>query len=189
MKSLVTTIIFVLLLATVFTGCAIVKVPVTTTADTLDLTPPKTPTIEKCLSNEGFQTILENSHSVKKQFHSDLFVQDVALSFAYALDVSVENGKIYLNDVEYQQISYVEDYSVQLASGLLAHAEVIGDTVLSVCRTLENQKGFYVLQNGENTKYGHRIALCVLDGICYILSVSESNEVIRIHCGNVNVGG
>lgn len=186
MKKALSVLVSVLLVLSVLVGCSgnlgrKDRTPETTAAST----PPTAPSEETGITNEDFQTILANGNT---QFVAELLLQDAVLSGAYSLTVKVENGSLYLNDVLYDQIAYVEDYSVRYSAGLLASAEALGNTATDICRTLENQRSYFLLTSQSSTKYGHRVALCFLEGACYILCVSEAGEVTRIHLGAPQAG-
>ena len=186
MKKALFVLVSVLLVLSMLVGCSDNlgrkdRTPEATAAST----PPITPSEEAGITNEDFKTILTNGNT---QFVAELLLQDVVLSGAYSLTVKVENGSLYLNDVLYDQIVYVEDYSVRYSAGLQVSAETLGDTATDVCRALENQRSYFLLTSQSSTKYGHRVALCFLERACYILCVSEAGEVIRIHLGAPQAG-
>ena len=122
------------------------------------------------------------------EFRADTYAQHVAMSWWYSIDVKVENGHIYLDDILYDRVSYVEKYEFLENDHLFSDVyseEEISETL----EKIRNQKGCYVLEAKINDTTDMTYVVYDIEGTYYFLSFSDNGEVRRIHVADVGIMG
>ena len=117
---------------------------------------------------------LNNASNTKNKFVSDLYVQ-AAISWKFDLEVIIENGKVFFNGVEYDDISCVNTCNFTFTNLVIATEEEI-ETV----NKLQKSPKWYILKTNQENKIADKIAMCEIDNAYYFLSIVD-NQVIRIH--------
>lgn len=119
------------------------------------------------------------------EFCADPFLQDAALSWMYSIDVKIDmdNSKIYLNDVLYDQISYVENFKPDY--GNLVPGPYVNEKITEVLDRIDSQKGCYMLETQSESKCGKQIAMYVIEDTYYFIRFFDNGKVMRIHSGTV----
>ncbi len=124
------------------------------------------------------------------EFTAKLFFQDVGLSWAYDLNISVKEGKIYLNNVLYDQILYIETDGLIFEKGFLDIAaiqdEKNGTSIADTLNKLDNMEYCYIIKTQENRHFGEKIAIYELGDAFYFVSFYKDDVVLRIHSANIN---
>ena len=118
------------------------------------------------------------------EFRAEPFLQDIALSWVYGMDVRIENGKYYLNDILYDKVTYVEDFVPNYGTGLssMYYQE---EKYIEVLAQINNQKGCYLLETESEKSYG-TLAMYVIGDTYYFFRFFENGTVMRIHAGTVS---
>ncbi len=110
-------------------------------------------------------------------FIANLYVQDIALSAMFPMNVQHEENGVILGRTLYDKITYTEDFSPTYSVGLLLGVEENSEEA-DILDAITAQKGCYVFENEQEQK---KVVVYKMEGACYLLSFSEGNEVIRIH--------
>ena len=118
------------------------------------------------------------------EFTAQPLAQDVALSWVYSIDVKVTDGNIYLNDILYDNVSYVNDLNITYSEGLLGSANK-DEEISEILNEIKNYENCCILETDSDSKFGRKIALYDIEGICYFVSFYENGEVMRIHHANI----
>ncbi len=126
----------------------------------------------------------QNDNTVS--FRAEPYIQMPALSWEYSLDVKVVDGKIYINDVLYEQVPSSVPPIVLLSDGLLNHAAFLDDTngnqkISNTLKRIKDCESCYVLETDEDSKAGKRISVYELDNAYYFVRFFENGEIMRIH--------
>ena len=119
------------------------------------------------------------------EFRAEPFLEHIGLSWIYSMDVKMDmdNGKIYLNDVLYDQISYVEDFDLDY--GVLSPWPRVNESITEELDKINSQTGCYLLETQSESKYGQKIAMYVIGDTYYFLRFFEDGTVMRIHRGTI----
>ena len=137
--------------------------------------------LPKIVIEIGGYTDLENQTI---EFCAEPFLQGV-LSWMYSIEVKIDidNGGIYLNNVLYDQISYVE--GVKLDWGVLMPSNLINEIVTEAIDKINSQKGCYMLETASESKWGQKIAMYVIGDTYYFIRFYDNGQVMRVHSGTV----
>lgn len=117
----------------------------------------------------------------KTEFKADHFLQGVNLSWSYSINVSVDNGNIYLDGVLYKE-SYKQSHGVLVDEALIADAKTKGRE--EILNKIRDADFCYELTTDEETKLGQRIAVYKIDRTYYFVNFYENGNVLRIHAAN-----
>ena len=134
--------------------------------------------IEMMFINTGF------SCDEKIEFRAEPYLQNVALSWSYSLDVKVDNGLVYLNDILYEHITYTDNVDFSYSDAFLLSANG-NQELLYTLEIIKNQKEYYVLKTESDSNFNQEIVLVRIDDTYYFLSLYENGEVMRIHSAYV----
>lgn len=118
------------------------------------------------------------------EFRAEPFLQHIALSWVYGMDVRIENGQYYLNDILYDKVTYVEDFVLDYGTGLcpMYYQE---EKYIEVLAQINSQKGCYLLETESEKSYG-TLAMYVIGDTYYFFRFFENGTVMRIHAGTVS---
>lgn len=118
------------------------------------------------------------------EFRAEPFLQDCSLSWVYGMDVRIENGQYYLNDILYDKVTYVEDFVLDYGTGLssMYYQE---EKYIEALTQIDSQKGCYLLETESEKSYG-TLAMYVIDDTYYFFRFFENGTVMRIHAGSVS---
>lgn len=119
------------------------------------------------------------------KFSAVTYIQDISLSAMFPMDVTVENGKIKINGVIYDDVRKAHHFDIQYSNGLISAANSDPNRV-NIVQTLEMINDIDSCFILKSTNDSLSIAVYYVDGVCYLLSMSESGEVVRIHCVEIN---
>ncbi len=178
----------VLIFLLIFAGCKKTGVGISSTTEEKHTDPVQTtnavvpetlPEESKIEMKNIFRLVSDGSYTGEKELRADPYLQRGYLSWAYSLDIKIENGKISLCGITYDKISYVKGLSLSYDTSLLwgAREEEKKETL----EKIKNQEGFYMLETSGNSSFGKRIAVYYIDGSYYFSSLYENNDVMRIH--------
>ena len=117
-------------------------------------------------------------------FQAEPYIQDPALSWEYSLDIKLEDDKIYINDILYEESSLVPPV-VLYSDGFLAHANYIDETTdLTTANTLtqiKNCESCYLLETKQDSKAGQQIFVYKINNALYFIRFFDNGQVMRIH--------
>lgn len=117
------------------------------------------------------------------EFCADPFLQHVTLSWMYSINVKMENGKIHLNEILYDQVSYVDNFDLDFSH--LAPGPYVNANITEALDKINSQKGCYILETQSESKYGQKIAMYVIGDTYYFIRFFDNGTVMRIHSGTV----
>jgi hypothetical protein len=115
------------------------------------------------------------------EFCAEPFLQHIALSWMYSIDVKIDSEKIYLNEILYDQVSYVE--GVKLDWGELAPSNLINEIATEAINKINSQKGCYILETAIESKCGQKLAMYVIGDTYYFIRFFDNGQVMRVHSG------
>jgi hypothetical protein len=113
------------------------------------------------------------------EFRAEPFLQSNALSWVYSLDVRIEGEVIYLNDVLYDKIIYVEGFTLDYGPLF----PVVYESITAEIDKINSQKGCYILETDGDSKAGKKIAMYIIDDTYYFVRFFDDGSVMRIHSG------
>jgi hypothetical protein len=136
--------------------------------------------------NKTFLDNIEGSRDNKIEFSADTYIQHPALSWVYSLDVTMEDGHIYLNEILYDTVSYEETNDLLLGDAFMAFANS-DQEISATLEKIKSCKGRYIIKtSNEHARCGEKIAVYDIDGSYYFLSFFEENGyVMRIHKASI----
>ena len=117
------------------------------------------------------------------EFCADPFLQNIALSWMYSINVKIVNDEIYLNEILYDQVSYVENVDLDFSG--LSPGPYVTANVTEVLDKIRNQKGCYMLETQHESSCGQKIALYVIGDTYYFIRFFDNGNIMRIHSGSV----
>jgi len=135
----------------------------------------------KIVIEAGGYVELDSSQTIA--FRAEPFLQSSALSWMYSLDVRIEGELIYLNDILYDKITYVEGFTLDY--GHLFPAPAVDESITEAIDKINSQKGCYMLETDGNNKFGQKIAMYIIDDTYYFIRFYDNGTVMRMHCGTV----
>lgn len=119
--------------------------------------------------------------SDRTHFAAITVAQLVALSWAYNLKVCVIEGKIYLNDVLYENKGQVTNPITAFDFDMEGMGNMRGsERVSNALEKILNSESCYILEAEDYVKYGEQIAVYDIDGVCYFIAIYNS-VAYRIH--------
>ena len=133
------------------------------------------------LINDMFESV-QFVDGEKIEIVADIYLQG-ALSSVFPLEIVVENGTVYLNDIEYEDISCSFNNSFTF-SNLIMEGEGIDDANATL-KKLQQNKMWYILTTSNEKKIADKIAMCEIDNAYYFLSIINNRTVVRIHKANI----
>ena len=116
------------------------------------------------------------------EFCAEPIFENGAISWMYSMDVKIDNEKIYLNEILYDQVSYVEDVKLDWGtpmSGLNRQEEM-----MEAIGKINSQKGCYILKSTSESKLG-KIAMYVIGDTYYFIRFFDNGQVMRVHSGTI----
>ena len=117
-------------------------------------------------------------------FRAEPYIQNPAMSWEYSLDIKIEDGKIYINDILYEESSSVPPV-VLYSDGFLAHAdyidEITNSKIANTLTKIQNCESCYLLETKQNSKIGQKISVYEIDNVLYFIRFFDNGEVMRIH--------
>ena len=116
------------------------------------------------------------------EFCAEPIFENGAISWMYSMDVKIDNEKIYLNEILYDQVSYVED--VKLDWGTPMSGINKQEEMMEAIGKINSQTGCYMLETTGESKYG-KIAMYVIGDTYYFVRFFDNGQVMRVHSGTV----
>ena len=136
--------------------------------------------LPKIVIEIGGYVELENQTT---EFCAEPILENGAISWMYSINVKIDNGTIYLNDILYDQISYVED--VKLDWGTPMSGSNRKEMMTEAIGKINSQKGCYILETTGESKFGQKIAMYVIGDTYYFVRFFDNGQVMRVHSGTV----
>jgi hypothetical protein len=131
----------------------------------------------KIVIEAGGYVELDSSETI--EFRAEPFLQSNALSWMYSLDVRIEGELIYLNDILYDKITYVEGFNLDYGPLF----PVVYESITAEIDKINSQKGCYILETDSDSKAGKKIAMYIIDDTYYFVRFFDNGSVMRIHSG------
>ena len=121
------------------------------------------------------------------EFVVEPFAQSANLSAVFSIDFKILEGGIYFNDILYDSIKVISSPEISYNNALLSSANksVTNDEVVTIMQKMQNSERCYMLETESNITISKKIAVYVIDGNYYFVSLSNSDELIRIHYKSV----
>lgn len=116
------------------------------------------------------------------EFCAEPIFENGAISWMYSMDVKIDNEKIYLNEILYDQVSYVED--VKLDWGTPMSGINKQEEMMEAIGKINSQTGCYMLETTGESKYG-KIAMYVIGDTYYFVRFFDNGQVMRVHSGTI----
>ncbi len=116
------------------------------------------------------------------RFTAAPFIQG-AVSWVYALDISVNNGQIYLGKVLYDKVTYTKELAIRYTEDFALPGQVDA-SIMAALDAIQQHKGCYLLETDAVTRYGQRVAVYNIDDVYYFVSFDQNGAVLRIHSIN-----
>lgn len=113
------------------------------------------------------------------EFCAEPIFENGAINWMYSMDVKIDNEKIYLNEILYDQVSYVED--VKLDWGTPMSGNNKPEEMMEAIGKINSQKGCYILES----KLGKKIAMYVIGDTYYFIRFFDNGQVMRVHSGTI----
>lgn len=117
------------------------------------------------------------------EFCAEPILENGAISWMYSINVKIDNEKIYLNEILYNHVSYVEnmklDWGTPMSGG--GREELMIDTIGKI----NGQKGCYILETTGESKLGQKIAMYVIGDTYYFIRFFDNGQVMRVHSGTI----
>ncbi|MBR2381754.1 MAG: hypothetical protein IKA84_04610 [Clostridia bacterium] len=123
----------------------------------------------------------------KIEIVADIYLQQGALSSVFPLEIVVENGAVYLNDIEYEDIVCVFNNRFTFSDLIIKGEGVDEDNADATLEKLQRNKLWYVLTTSNEKKIADKVAMCEIDNAYYFLSIISDGTVIRIHKANLKI--
>lgn len=98
------------------------------------------------------------------------------------MDVKIDNEKIYLNEILYDQVSYVEDVTMDWGTPMSGNNK--NEMMAEAIGKINSQKGCYILETTSESKYG-KIAMYVIGDTYYFVRFFDNGQVMRVHSGTI----
>ena len=108
-------------------------------------------------------------------FCAEPIFENGAISWMYSMDVKIDNEKIYLNEILYDQVSYVED--VKLDWGTPMSGNNKQEEMMEAIGKINSQKGCYILETASESKLGKKIAMYVIGDTYYFIRFFDNGQV------------
>lgn len=147
--------------------------------------------------NSMLRRTVENSDSEKTEFHVNscyCFVDALSSGISH-FEIKIENGKIYLGEDMYDNVAYIESYSIKVNDNFVAklkepeyydskvfYQQLKGE--LQALEIIKNQKGCYFIDESKYTKYGQQVAIYSIGDTCYILYINDGYAV-KMYSGKI----
>ncbi len=112
-----------------------------------------------------------------KALFAETYMQPIAMSAVYSLEITVDGDTIYVNDMAYQYVSYEED--LELTYEHIAPIKKDEAEANATLEKLKAQKGCHVIENKDRNS--NRIAIYQIEGIYYFVSYTDNGNAVRIH--------
>ncbi len=132
---------------------------------------------------DGAENVFSDFHKDENgtiKFSATTYIQDISLSAMFPMDVIVDNGKININGVIYDDIRKAHHLDILYSNGLLSAAN---SDIVETLEMIKNAESCFILTSINNSL---SVAVYYVDDVCYMLSILESGEVVRIHYVDIN---
>ena len=132
------------------------------------------------------KTFSKNFSGGKTSFTAEPYMHAGALNWVYSLEITVEDAKIYINDILYEQVRSYETPVIKYDKMRFVNFDDSDrpnseQLLLRILRRIKESKFCYVLETAENAEIGKKIAVYKIDGVFYFVNFSEDGNVLRIH--------
>lgn len=122
----------------------------------------------------------------KTQLTAEMFIQSVAISSMYSLDIEVVGDKIRINNTLYKKAGRVTDPEITYEHTLFSWAEHQDPSghIVEVLEKIQNSESCYVLEAENYASTGMRVAIYEIDGM-YYFATSLDGIVLKIHAAPI----
>ena len=122
----------------------------------------------------------DNNMECTLDFLAYKFLQRPEYSYSYSLHVKVIGENLYLNDIMYEYVSYVDNVDVVYHEAMIYGVNMFEPEKAPILEQIKSQEHCYLLKTDIETAFGKVIAVYYIDGVCYFVSF-EDEVVQRIH--------
>lgn len=130
------------------------------------------------------QANMTTANNGEVNFSAEPYIQAPAMSWEYSLDIKIEDGKIYINGVLYEESSSTPPV-VLYSDGFLSHADYTDDIynteIKNTLIKIKNCESCYLLETDQDSKAGQIISVYEIDNFLYFIRFFDNGEVMRIH--------
>lgn len=130
------------------------------------------------------QANMTTANNGEVNFSAEPYIQAPAMSWEYSLDIKIEDGKIYINGVLYEESSSTPPV-VLYSDGFLSHAdytdEIYNTEIKNTLIKIKNCESCYLLETDQDSKAGQIISVYEIDNFLYFIRFFDNGEVMRIH--------
>lgn len=130
------------------------------------------------------QANMTTANNGEVNFSAEPYIQAPAMSWEYSLDIKIEDGKIYINGVLYEESSSTPPV-VLYSDGFLSHAdytdEIYNTEIKNTLTKIKNCESCYLLETEQDSKAGQIISVYEIDNFLYFIRFFDNGEVMRIH--------
>lgn len=117
-------------------------------------------------------------------FRAEPYTRVAVLSWEYSLDIKIEDGKIYINDILYDgstSPSPVIEYE-EGALTLASHGNETKDTEIANTLTkIKNSETCFLLETKQSSPVSEKICVYEIDDVFYFVRFYDNGKVMRIH--------
>ena len=111
------------------------------------------------------------------------FAQQISLSAVFSLEIKIVEGNIFIRDCLYNRIDYIDSREISFGDTAFigVRSETTDEEYSEIIEKIKNTDNCYMLETDDAKSVSKRVAVYVIDGTYYFLSVINDNEVLRIH--------
>jgi hypothetical protein len=122
----------------------------------------------------------------KTQLTAELFIQSVAISSMYSLDIEVVGDMIRVNNTLYKKAGRVTDPEITYEQSLFWWAEHQDPSghITEVLEKIQDSESCYVLEAENYASTGMRVVIYEIDGM-YYFATSLDGIVLKIHAAPI----
>lgn len=107
------------------------------------------------------------------------------ISWEYSLDIEIQDGKIYINGVLYEESSSVPPVIIY-SEGFSAHAAFVDEInnnqeMSNTLQKIKNSESCYLLETNQDCSTGKMISVYEIEGVYYFVRFFDNGTVMRIH--------
>lgn len=153
-------------------------------AQTEDTVIPQDPGTET--EKPGEETDPGNTDADTVSFCAYPYIQHSVLSWTYSLDVQIEDVKVYINGILYEQAPSPVPPVVLYPDAILFEAERLDKAnedlkITDTLKKIKESEPFCVLETDQYSKFGETLSVYKFDNVYFFVSFFDNGQVMRIH--------
>ncbi len=122
-----------------------------------------------------------DKNSEKSVLTAHPYLQAVALSWEYSVQIEVKDGEIYLNEVLYDKVTHTDELEIKYGEEVTLQLTSKEPSVSETLEAIKQHKGCYVLETDSSSKFGKKVAVFLIDDEFYFVNFFDGGNVMRIH--------